>query len=211
MSATREKPRYRKMILSGGLGFVAGLAGMMAFFHFGGDLTLQDDRVAAGAVGLVYLMAGLFTLFGAAWPGVGARVLNVSDVDELIEQRVILMGSAVSVLAFGIMLLCLAGAGPGGVVPDWAAIAAVVAAFAVSAVVYLRQWRLYDELWRQLSWESSAYALMLLFPVLIVWGGAVQLGYLAAMPPLGVIALTAASVLAGGVIATGRRGLLAPR
>jgi hypothetical protein len=199
------------MILSGGIGFVAGLAGMVAFLHFGGDLTLEDDRLGAGAVGFVYLMAGAFTLFGAAWPGVGAKVLNVSDVDELIEQRAILMGSAVSVLAFGVMLLCLAGAGPGGVVPDWAAIAAVVAAFAISAVIYFRQWRLYDELWRKLSWESSAYALMLLFPVLIVWGGAVQLGYLAAMQPLGVVALTAGTLLAGAVIATGRRGLLAPR
>lgn len=143
--------------------------------------------------------------------GIGAKLLNVSDVEELVEQRAILSGSALTVITLGVMLLCLAAAGPGGLVPDAVALAAVAVAFVSTVVVSLRQWRLYDELWQQLSWESSAFAMALILPVLILWGTAAQLGYVGSMDPLAVIALAAGSVLAGATIAAGRRGLLAPR
>jgi hypothetical protein len=210
MSVTKPA-KLRKMMLSSGIGFIAGVGGVMGFYALGVDVEWSGGRVAAGGVGVIYLMTGLFVLLGVAVPGVGAKLLNVSDVEELVEQRAILMGSALSVITLGVMLLCLAAAGPGGLIPDAVAIAAVAVALLTSVVVYARQWRLYDELWQQLSWESSAFATTLILPVLILWGGAVQLGYVRSMDPLAVIALAAGSILAGAVIATGRRGLLAPR
>lgn len=212
MSATKAS-KIRKALLAGGLGALSGAAGMTAFLTLGIDPVWEAEggvgRVAAGGVGLVYLITGLFILMGTALPGVGARILNVSDVEELLEQRAILNGSAVTVMALGTMLLCLAGAGPGGFVPDLLVLAAIAGALIVSVVISVRQWPLYDELWRQLTWECSAFAFAVLLPVLIVWGAAVQLGYLGAMDPLGVIALAAGSLLVGAWIATSRRGLLA--
>ncbi|MBX9616063.1 MAG: hypothetical protein K2X25_10750 [Caulobacteraceae bacterium] len=214
MTATKTS-KIRKALLAGGLGAISGAAGMTAFLALGIDPVWEAEggvgRVAAGGVGLVYLISGLFILIGTTLPGFGARVLNVSDVEELLEQRAILNGSALTVIAVGIMLLCLAGAGPGGFVPDAFVLAAIAGAMIVTTVISVRQWPLYDELWRQLSWECSAFAMGLLMPALILWGAAVQLGYLAAMEPLGVIALAAGALLAGAMIASGRRGLLAPR
>lgn len=209
--STTKQAKLRKMMVSAGLGFVSGIAGMTAFFRLGGDPDWSGGQVAAGAVAVIYLGTGLFALLGVAVPSLGARVLNVTDVEELLEQRRILTGSAVSIIVFGVMLLCLTGAGPGGFVPDAVALGSIAVAFVVSGVIYARQWRLYDELWRQLSWESSAFAMTLIVPALLVWGAAVQLGYLSAMDPLAVIALAAAAILGGAFIAAGRRGLLVPR
>lgn len=212
MSATKAS-KIRKALLAGGLGAISGAAGMAAFLALGIDPVWEAEggvgRVAAGGVGVVYLLTGLFILMGVALPGVGARLLNVSDVEELLEQRAILAGSALTTIALGLMLLCLAGAGTGGFVPDAVVVTVTVAALVASVVIGLRQWHLYDELWRRLSWECSAFALALLLPVLILWGAAVQLGYVGTMDPLGVIALAAGSLVVGAYIAAGRRGLLA--
>jgi len=208
MRVTKQN-KTMKALLGGGLGFISGIAGVLGFYALGGDLEWDGGRAAAAVVGIVYLATGLFTLLGAALPRLGARLLNVSDVEELVDQRAMLVGSAVTAIAFGIMLLCLAGAGDDGFVRNDVAVGAIVLAFVVTAAVSLRQWRLYDELWRQLSWESSAFGMALILPVLVLWAAAVHLGYLASMDPLGVIAWLSAAILVGAVIATGRRGLLA--
>lgn len=208
---TVTKAQLQKMLIASGIGFVAGGGGMMAFLTLGFEPVWEGGRVAVGGVGVVYLLTGLFTFLGALVPGVGAKVLNVADREELVELRTVLMGSAVSVIALGVMLLALASSGPGGPVPDGVAIGAVGLALVTMAVVSLRQWRLYDELWRQLSWESSVFAMSILLPVLMIWAVSVRLGYLSTMEPLTVIALAAGSILVGAFIAAGRRGLLAPR
>lgn len=209
--STTPQAKIRKMLLASGLGFISGVGGMMAFFSLGFEPVWEGGRVAAGGVGVVYLMTGLFTLAGALMPGVGAKVLNVSDEEELREMRSILVGSAISVIAMGIMLLVLAGSGPGGAVPDAVTVGAVGIALITMIVVSVRQWAQYDELWRRLSWESSAFALSVLLPTVLVWAVAVHLGYLSAMEPLLVISLLAGSILVGAFIAAGRRGLLVPR
>lgn len=208
---TMTKAQVQKVVVAMGLGFLSGVGGMLAFFALGFEPVWEGGRVAVGGVGVVYLVTGLFTLLGAFLPGVGAKVLNVADKEELLELRAILTGSALSAVALGLMLLALAGSGPGGAVPDAVAVGAVALAVLTMIIVTLRQWRLYDELWRQLSWESSAFAMSILLPVLVIWAVAVQLGYLSSMAPLTVIALAAGSILVGAFIAAGRRGLLAPR
>lgn len=203
--------RYRKMMVGAGLGALAGAGGMATFLALGGEPVLEEGRIAVGGVGVVYLMTGMFTLLGAILPGLGAKILNVGDRDELVEMRPVLTGSALSSIALGVMLLALAGSGPQGAVPDAVVIGTVGLALSTIIVFSVRVWRLYDELWRQLSWESSAYALYLLLPALLIWAVAVQLGHLPSMEPLMMIALAFGSILAGAFIAAGRRGLLAPR
>ena len=205
------KAQFQKTALAAGLGFVAGGIGMSAFLALGFDMVWEADRIAVGGVGVIYLMTGLFTLFGAWAPSVGAKVLNVADREELVELRTILIGSGISVIALGVALLVLANSGAGGSVPNIVAVGAVGISALIIGVISIRQWPLYDELWRQLSWESSAFGMSILLPVLLIWATAVHLGYLASMGPLTVIAVAAGSVLAGAFIAAGRRGLLAPR
>ena len=210
MNATRQA-KTRKTLLSAGLGFIAGIGGVLGFYALGADLDWGGGRAPAAAIGVVYLATGLFTLLGTMAPGLGAKVLNVADAEELVEQRAILLGSSASMIALGLMLLSLAGAGPGGFIRDEVAMAMIAIALIGATVVSVRQWRLYDELWRQLSWEGSAYAMGLVLPLMVIWGAAVHLGYVASMDPLAVIAMVLAAVLAGAFIATGRRGLLTPR
>lgn len=112
-----SKAKVRKLMLASGLGFAAGACGMMGFLALGVAPVLDLERVVVGGVGVVYLMTGLFTLLGASLPGLGARVLNVADREELIELRAVLNGSAITVISVGAMLLALAGSGPGGTVP----------------------------------------------------------------------------------------------
>lgn len=204
---------WRKPVISAAIGALFGFAGMLAFLNLGSDAiaTWSGGQIVAGGVGVVYLVTGLFVGLGLLAPSLGARVLNVGDAEELREQRAILAGSALSMGAFGAMLLLLAAAGPGGLVADWVVIAAMLASLALNIAIYLRQWRLYDELWRQLTWESSAFAMHLLLPALILWGGLAHLGDLPAIDPLGIVALAAAAVLLGAFMAAGRRGLLVQR
>ncbi|RHW17842.1 hypothetical protein D1610_04795 [Sphingomonas gilva] len=204
---------WRKPVISAAIGALFGFGAMMGFLNLGGEVSASwsGGRIALSGVGFVYLLTGLFVGFGILAPSLGARVLNVGDAEELREQRAILSGSALSMGAFGAMLLLLAAAGAGGFVADWVAIAAMLASIAINIAIYLRQWRLYDELWRQLSWEGSAFAMHLLLPALILWAGLAHLGHLPAIDPLGVVALAAAAVLLGAFMAAGRRGLLAQR
>lgn len=206
-----KQAKNRKTLIAASLGFISGVGGMTAFLSMTRAPDWTASEVAAGAVGVVYLASGLFVLLGVAAPGIGARVLNVSDAEELIEQRPLYTGSAISIITFGIMLLCLAAADQSGLVPRWAAMASVAIAGLTTVTIYRVQWKLYDELWRQLSWESAAFASMLSVPVLTLWGAAVHLGYVGAMDGLGVVAFVSAAILAGAAIATGRRGLLAQR
>lgn len=208
---TLDQAKIRKTILAFVLGALGGGGAMAAFLWLGFEPGWRVEQVAVGGVGVVYLVTGLFTLGGTLMPGMGARVLNVADREELVEMRNMLVGSSVSAIALGIMLLALVGSGPGGAVPDIVVIAAVGLSLLTIGVIGVQQWRLYDELWRQLSWESSAFAMSLLLPILLIWGVAVHLGWLSAMDPLLVIAVAAASMLVGAFIAAGRRGMLAPR
>lgn len=210
---TVHKPKWKKAAIAAAIGGATGFAAMFAVMEWGGGEelgALGGERIALAAIGLVYLLTGLFVAFGLAAPGAGAKVLNVEDAEELIEMRPQLVRSSVVFVMVGALLILLSASGPGGGVSDTLALGATGLVVLVAAVLTWQTRRDLDELWRQMSNESAAATLALLVPSLLVWG---VLAHLRRLPftPLGVLALLAALVLAGTYVATGRRGMLTPK
>lgn len=210
---TVQRPNWKKAAISALLGGLMGFGAMFAFFEWGGGEELEalgGDRIAVAAVGIVYFLTGLIVAFGLLAPRAGAKILNVEDADELIEMRGQLTRSVATFLLTGALLLVLSGSGEGGTIRDEVVLGATALVLLVCTLLTWLTYRSFDELWRQLSNESSAAALGLLVPALLVWSVLAHLGRVE-MSPLGVIALTAALILVGTFIATGRRGMLTPK
>ncbi len=210
MSVQMQK-KWAKPIVSALLGGIVGYLSIEAYVWFGGGAELAEVnpmRLVLSAVGMVYLLMAVFVGLGTLVPRAGAKLLNVADSDDLIDQRAMLLGSSASSGALGAALMLMAASGTGGSVPDGLALASLAFALVLGTVLTILQWRHYDELMRQVSWESSAFGLGLLFPALVAWAALAHLGWTAALDPLGVIALSASTLLIGTFFAAGRRGML---
>lgn len=205
--------KWKKTAISALLGGVLGFGAMVVFLKWGGGRQLEalgGDRLAVAAIGIVFLLMGLVVAMGLMAPRAGAKVLNVSDPEELTEMRGQLGRSAATFVLSGALLLLLAASGPGGTIADEVALGATALVIATVALLTWHSYRKFDELWRQMSNEGSAAALGLLMPALLVWSVLAHLGR-ADFSPLGVIALVAATTLLGSFIAVGRRGMLVPK
>lgn len=192
-------------------GAAIGYLGIAAFFGSGlgkSIASLGPGPLVLASSGLIYLIMALIVGIGVLFPTAGAKVLNVADGEDLAEQRGTLFASTASSVLLGVLQIILAGAGPNGQIHDGMAIGAtVVGLFGVTAIS-LWQWRRYDELMRQVSWESSGMALIVLWLVLGGWATCAIFGAVPPLDPHGVIAALFLSMLAGTFIAVGRRGML---
>lgn len=210
MSGQMQK-NWTKPALSGLIGAIAGYLAITGYMELGGGAELAQVnpmRLVLSCVGMVYLAMGLFAGLGTLVPRVGAKLLNVAGSEDLLDQRALLMGGSVSSGVIGAALMLLAASGPGGSVPDEMALGSLAFALLFSIAITVLQWRHYDELMRQVSWEGSAFGLALLSPALVAWAALAHLGWTAALDPLGVIALLTSALLIGTLIAAGRRGML---
>ena len=214
MEMTTERgpaPKWRKHLMGLGLGAVLGMAGAAAGMWLieSGKLGEHDgSQVAAGAVGLVYLLTGMAVAAGAASPKLGARFLNVSDAEELHEQRKLLTLGALSMVLSALALFVLAAA---GVMQPSLALAMVAVLLAPTVALGIAQWRLMDELLRQVSSEAgnAAFYLTMLFGG--GWALLAHLGFVTAAQPLDWITMFFAVALLASFAAAGSRGMLAPR
>lgn len=210
MSGQMQK-NWTKPALSGLIGAIAGYLAITGYMELGGGAELAQVnpmRLVLSCVGMVYLAMGLFAGLGTLVPRVGAKLLNVAGSEDLLDQRALLLGGSVSSGVIGAALMLLAASGPGGSVPDEMALGSLAFALLFSIAITVLQWRHYDELMRQVSWEGSAFGLALLSPALVAWAALAHLGWSAALDPLGVIALLTSALLIGTLIAAGRRGML---
>ncbi len=210
MSGQMQK-NWTKPVLSGLIGAIAGYLAITGYMELGGGAELAQVnpmRLVLSCVGMVYLAMGLFAGLGTLVPRVGAKLLNVAGSEDLLDQRALLLGGSVSSGVIGAALMLLAASGPGGSVPDEMALGSLAFALLFSIAITVLQWRHYDELMRQVSWEGSAFGLALLSPALVAWAALAHLGWSAALDPLGVIALLTSALLIGTLIAAGRRGML---
>lgn len=137
-------------------------------------------------------------------------MLNVGDVEDARAQRPVLIASGVVFLMLGSAQLLLAMAATGGPLPPIVAISAMALAITMTGVLSWLQWSRYDELLKQVSWESSAFALAVLGALLLGWAILAQFGTGVAIDPMGLIAMLMGSILVGSFVATGRRGMLMP-
>ncbi len=213
MSSTPIGPNKRKIVLqlaAGGLfGFVSAMAVTRALPHL--DQPTSPGAAALIAIGLIYAIMGLFVGLGVAFPGLGARLLNVVDRDDLADQRAILTGSAVSCISLGLALILLALAGPEGQVSNVLAIGTLAFALILTTAITVLQWRRYDELMRGISLEASAFMAGIAFPAIVLWAAFSQTGLAGPIDPLGLVAVLAGAMLVATFIAAGRRGLLLPQ
>ena len=210
MSGQMQK-NWTKPVLSGLIGAIAGYLAITGYMELGGGAELAQVnpmRLVLSCVGMVYLAMGLFAGLGTLVPRVGAKLLNVAGSEDLLDQRALLLGGSVSSGVIGAALMLLAASGPGGSVPDEMALGSLAFALLFSIAITVLQWRHYDELMRQVSWEGSAFGLALLSPALVAWAALAHLGWTAALDPVGVIALLTSALLIGTLIAAGRRGML---
>jgi hypothetical protein len=203
--------KFGKAFVRGLIGAVAGYAAM----RFGLDAGLGPHLRAAGpgavalaGFGLVFALMGVFVGLGAAIPALGEKMLNVGGREDIEDQRALLLGSGVSCLALGAGMVLLALATPGGPVPGEVGAAVFGLALFLTAAMTVRQWHLYDELWRNLSLESAALGGTLIAMTLLVWSALALIGRAVMPDPAGLIALIMALSLLGCFIAVGRRGML---
>ncbi len=213
MMSSTVSPNYRKLLLRLLAGAVFGsIVGFSASSFLKPMLSMGavGGSFALAGVGLIYAMMGLFVGVGSIFPTMGARLLNVADRDDLDDQRAMLIGSAASTFVLGAGLILLALSGPQGAVPGVLAVSALAFGMVLMTAVAIAQWRLYDELMRGVSLEGAGYMAAIIFPVQTMWAALAHIGSAPPIEPLGLIAVLAGSVLAGMLIAVGRRGLLLP-
>lgn len=202
-------------------GAVVGAGGMFAALSLleGGDgVDWPGSAIILLGVGFVYALMGAFVAIGTLAPRtVGQRLLNVADAEEIIEERSNMNASAVGCLVLGAALMLLAYAvgteAAGGTPRVSVAVAfwVMVAVLGVFTLISLWMWRAFDELWRQLTLEITAITGNLLMFVAIVWGGAAAAGLIVGPHPLDLVTLSFGLMLLACFIATGRRGMMAPR
>ena len=115
MSRVMQKKTTQKLIFQTLTGATFGAAGTFLFLRFGGEVADFEDpsRLAAAAIGVIYVLMGLFVGVGALAPGAGAKFLNVEDADEILAERKSIGPGAIGALLIGLMLMALALT-PGG-------------------------------------------------------------------------------------------------
>jgi hypothetical protein len=195
-------------------GAVVGYLGATVFFGSGlgkSIAMLGPGQLVLAGSGLVYLLIALIVALGSMFPSAGAKFLNVADRDDLDDQRSNLAGSSASVVLLALLQMVLAAAGPDGLLDNTIAIGIALATLGGALWISLVHWRRNDELMRQVSWESSGMALIVLWLVLGGWAALAVFGAAPLLDPHGVVAALFVSLLAGAFLAAGRRGMLQQR
>lgn len=210
MTRTSSVANWGPHILRAVAGAGFGMVIMIPFLRFAGPVLFKSGpgAIALSGVAIIYLMMGAIVALGTVMPRPGAKLLNVAGPEDLVDQRGVLVGSAVASLVIGAALLALSLSGPAGVVPGGLALAGLAFASVLCVLIGLLQWREYDELMRQLTRDSGSIAFMIALPALAGWAALAHLGYVPGFEPLWVVALLTFDLLIASFIAAGRRGLL---
>lgn len=216
MNQVMDGAKTRKLIVQTLTGAVVGAAVTFFFLKSASSAADFDDpsRLAAVATGIIYLLMGGIVGIGAMLPGAGAKILNVEDAAEIIEERPRIGPAAVVCVLVGLLFIALAvtpgGDHPGVLSRDAAAyVAAAAFAGLVAASLWMRG-RI-DEFNKSLGTESSALALHISMLLFGGWAALAHLGYVGWIAPLGLLAGFALIQLAAMFWVVGRRGLLMPR
>ena len=189
------------------------LLGIWAFGAFGvaeGLGPIGASAWVAGGLGLaLILVAGLGSV---AVAGVrrGAGIVDDEEVAEDMRERSrLFLFSYAWVAGYGLLLIVLGLAGPGGLLSPAAALAGAFALAAVLAVLTIAVWRLSDELMRTMSCETGNMAFYLLLLVGGGWAMLAHLGFVPAPAPLDWVIMLIVLLFAATFIVLGRRKLLA--
>lgn len=166
----------RRFILQFIIGAVLGGCGVAALMELGLERMegITGSHIIAGAIGVIYLVLGLFVAAGTFVPTMGEKLLNVEDADELREEKRPLMVGSVIVGAIGAALLSLVLTGPDGVASARFGAIAAVAFIVVLTLLALATRSMTDEMNRTVAKDALYAAYNLLF---VVGGGWSALAY----------------------------------
>ena len=210
---TRSLSKRKRLVLLTLAGAVFGASATYAALSLiEGSFPISKDpqRLAAMAVGLVYLLMAVLVAFGTLMTRLGSVLLNVADEAELIERRPDLRSSAMMCALIGMILLMLSltnGSAPG--LLDQSVGTALLAIGVVGLAVGSYAMRnMGDELEKALAVESGALAMHLSISLFGGWGVLAYLGHAPWIGPLGLLAGMAAMYLVAIFWMSGRRGLL---
>lgn len=209
-----RKRKWKKAAVSSLVGAAVG-AGTVSLALWGvGEgllLAMGPSRIVLGGIGLMFVLIGAMVGFGLAAPQTGAKVLNVGDAEELVEDRPKLLSSALYMAWIGVTLVLIALARTpdftAGIVAPGVALAALAILLVASLLTYYWM-RFYDEFDRQLGLEGGSWAFLIACAVLLPWAAFDALGWNALLGPLDVIAVLAASLIAGSFAAVAKRGMM---
>lgn len=212
---TSSMPRWvRKLLIPALIGGAVGYAASAALLSYIDSAAVDGLSVSAtiaALVGVLYAAIGLIITVGTASPRLGARFLNVEDADELREQKKVLTLSGAAMLLWGVALLALALAAPGGPLPQAAALVVGAGGLVIGIALSVMVYRIGDELMLAVNLEAGALSYGLLLLVVGLWAALAHLGYVAAPAPLDLLTLFYVLVLVASFIAVGRRGMLVIR
>lgn len=204
--------RRGKLVLQMVLGAISGAGGMMAVMWLLEEQNLPEpspSTIIAAGVALIYVLMAALVGLGALFPAAGTKLLNVYDRDDLMDQRPLLVGSAIACALIGgsMMLLVFASIGNAPVGPQ-TAFWLFAGTFVVTSLITWRQWPLYDELMRAVVQETAALFGYGVFLVISLWAAA-QAADLATGPtPLDLLSLMLGGFLVATSIVVARRGMM---
>lgn len=177
--------------------------------HTGNLRTMGASELAAAVTGSVLFFFAVLGAFVMASTLTSANLIDDEvAVDDMRERGQLFLCSFAWMAAYGLLLIGLGLAGPGGVLSPAAALAGAVLLIVALTVLGIAAWRLSDELGRTLSHEAGNMA----FYLIMVFGGGwallAHLGFVAAPAPLDWLTLSVILLFAASFIAAGRRKLL---
>jgi hypothetical protein len=214
-AAPAPSGKVRKLIMQMLVGALFGFATMFLLLNGLGKEVLRQsgpDGIAAIGVGVVYCLIGLFVGLGTAFPGPGAKLLNVDGEEEILEERHMFSWSSVAMILIGIAPIALALAAPkvAMISTTAAAIIFVISLIGQIAVAYITR-NDADEFAQKMSSDSSVVFAGVLTMVFGTWAALAHLGYVAMFSGLAFVAGTLALFLLAIFWVTGRQGLLLPK
>lgn len=162
----------------------------------------------AAVFGTVLIGVAVFGIVAAASANMGADLVDEEGADDLRDRPRLIVYGLVWMAAYGLLLIGLSLAGPGGMLPLAATLAGLLVLIAVLTVLGIATWRLSDELDRTVSYEAGNIAFYLIWAVGGGWAMLAHLGFVAGPAPIDWLTLFSVLMFAASFIAAARRKLL---
>ncbi len=195
-------------------GAIFGFTITSAFNFFFGDRldslpALSGDAILLNFIGFIYALMGVVCGLGLILPKkMAVQMLNIEDEEELDEQRRILTGSSVIMLAIGISLCLLALSGDSAIISPEIAFSAIIISTLAAIFITVKDWKHYDELLRQMSLEATYLSFSITAMILWIWCSAAWIGWMSLPSPLIIISLISGFYIISIFIICARKGLL---
>ena len=213
MTGTPTQVNWKKFYTQLLVGAVVGGLSAAAVLSTWDDIDRSDPtQLIAIMTGMIYALMGLIAGTGALMPTIGARFLNVEDVEDLRDQRVILGLSAGACVLIGLLFLILGAVPAGGTEAEASRVVVGVLSAGLLALIILTRLanRRVDEMTRAVGLEASSLAMQATLVIFGGWAALAHIGLVTWLGPLGLVSGIALLQLIALFWIGGKRGLMVP-